>query len=349
MAKQSSKIDLDYVTQFAQSLLKSQPVVVIGSGATIPHGLPSMSAVAEMLVQSLSFSAPSWHEFCKVLDETKDLERSMLEVALPLEIVEQVVDAIWKQVTKSDLIAHQHLISDMNPFPLAELFAYLLRTATSQLSVVTTNYDRIAEYAANHVHAYVSTGFTAGWLQRFEPATVIGERPPAPAYEGHIRVLKVHGSLDWFRDSMGNTVATPLPSDIPEGMRPLIVTPGVSKYREVHKDPFRTVMSASDDVLRKAQSFICIGYGFNDEHVQPILLNKVMKDKTPVVLITRNLTKATKKAFFKSPPSNFLFLEESASGTTVYNREYAEGASLKDVSAWDLQQFIKLIQGQPTS
>lgn len=53
--------------------------------------------------------------------------------------------------------------------------------------------------------------------------------------------------------------------------QPLVVTPGVSKYRESHKDPFRTVMTAADQVIREANCYLCVGYGFNDEHVQTVI------------------------------------------------------------------------------
>jgi hypothetical protein len=161
-------------------------------------------------------------------------------------------------------------------------------------------------------------------------------------------VLKVHGSLDWFRDATDDVVGLPLAREIPSKMQPLVVTPGVEKYRAVHKDPFRTVMTAADDVLRKASCYVCIGYGFNDEHVQPILVNRVMKSDIPVVLVTKQLTAPTRKAFLTNPPKKFLFLEEADGGTTVYNPEHPGGVCLDAVSVWKLENFMGLITGEKT-
>lgn len=253
----------------AQHFLADRPVVVLGTGATIPHGLPSMSGLADSLLAAINHNPPGWDAFARRLAETKDLEQALHDVALPSETVEILVRATWEIVSAKDLELYDQLLKGATSFPLADLFGYLLRTADSHVQVVTTNYDRLAEYAANHVGAYVSTGVTAGWFQRFVPAVVNAERPPSPGFEGHVTLLKVHGSLDWFREPAGNVVGVPLARSLLPETKPLVVTPGVTKYREGWNEPFRTVMAAADTVLRQATCYLCVGYGFNDDHVQP--------------------------------------------------------------------------------
>jgi hypothetical protein len=334
------------VARCAQRFLSDRPVVVLGTGATIPHGLPSMPGLADLLLSTIKGNPSGWDEFSKRLDETKDLEQALHDVPLPNETVDILVAATWDVVSSKDLEFYELLLKQPMEFPLANLFKYLLRTADSHIRVVTTNYDRLAEYAANHVSAYVSTGVTAGWLQRFVPTSVNAERPPAPGYEGQVTVLKVHGSLDWFRDATGDVVGVPMSLSIPSNTKPMVVTPGVTKYREVHKDPFRTVMTAADTVLRGASCYVCVGYGFNDEHVQPILVNRVMKNDIPLVAVTKTLTSPTRKAFLTNPPKKFLFLEESSGDTLVYNPDYPAGATLKGFSVWELKYFINMITGE---
>lgn len=330
----------------AQHFLSERPVLVLGTGVTIPHGLPSMPELADLLLAAIKGNPPGWEEFSVCLDTTKDLEQALHEVALPNETVEILVAATWVIISSKDTEFYEQLLKGPVAFPLAELFKYLLRTADSRIRVVTTNYDRLAEYAGNYVGAYVSTGVTAGWLQRFVPASVNAERPPAPGYEGQVSVLKVHGSLDWFRDATDDIVGVPLARAIPPNTQPLVVTPGVTKYRAVHKDPFRTVMTAADAVLRGASCYVCVGYGFNDEHVQPILVNRVMKSDIPLVLVTKQLTEPTRKAFLRNPPKKFIFLEEADGGTTVYNPEHPGGVRLEGVSVWRLDNFMRMITGE---
>lgn len=340
-----SELAYEELAKYAQRLLAERPVVVLGTGATIPHGLPSMSALADGLLSAITDNPEGWAVFAERLQATKDLEQVLHDVPLPQDTVENLVRATWEIVSSEDFGLYKQLLKGEVTLPLSDLFAYLLRTADSHLRVITTNYDRVAEYAANAVGAYASTGVTAGWLQRFVPTSVDGERAPSPGFEGLVTVLKVHGSLDWFRDATDDVIAVPLAQVVPDHMRPLVVTPGVSKYREVHKDPFRTVMSAADNVLRKATCYVCIGYGFNDEHVQPVLVNRVMKNDIPLVVVTKELTTQTRTAFVNQPPKRFLFMEEAPTGTMVYTPNNPGGVILDGVSVWMLRNFMKMLTG----
>jgi len=340
-----SELTYEELAKRAQHFLSERPVVVLGTGATIPHRLPSMQELADRLLAAITDHPEGWDAFTQCLDESKDLEKALHEVPLPQETVEALVRATWEIVSAKDIEFYQQLLRGGVVFPLSDLFAYLLRTADAHIHVVTTNYDRVAEYAANAVRAYASTGITAGWLQRFVATSVDRERERLPGFEGMVTILKVHGSLDWFHDSTGDVIGVPLAKAVPDEMKPLVVTPGVSKYREVHKDPFRTVMSAADTVLRRATCYVCIGYGFNDEHVQPILVNRVMKEDVPLVVVTKELTTQTRNAFLNDPPKRFLFVEEALGGTMVYTPEAPSGVLLDDVSVWQLQDFMKMITG----
>lgn len=341
-----SRLTYEELAKRAQHFLAARPVVVLGTGATIPHGLPSMRFLADRLLADITDNLKGWDTFSKRLYETKDLEQALHDVPLPQDTVEVLVRATWEIVSAKDIEFYEQLLMGGVAFPLTKLFAYLLRTADAHLRVVTTNYDRVTEYAANAVNAYASTGVTAGWLQRFVATSVNAERAPSPGFEGLVTILKVHGSLDWFRDSTGDVIAVPHAHGIPDDMKPLVVTPGVSKYREVHKDPFRTIISAADTVLRKATCYVCIGYGFNDEHVQPVLVNRVRKDDIPLLIVTKELTTQTRDAFIAAPPKRFLFLEEAAGGTKVYTPTVPEGVVLDGISVWQLQDFMKMITGE---
>jgi len=346
MATMDSGFTYEELAKHAQHFLAEGPVVVLGTGATIPHGLPSMSALAEELLAAITDNPAGWDDFATQLHATKDLEQALHDVSLPLGTIENLVRATWEIVSAKDIEFYNQLLKGGKAFPLSDLFAYLVRTTDAHLRVVTTNYDRVAEYAANAAGAYASTGVTAGWLQRFVATSFDRKKAPSPDFEGLVKILKVHGSLDWFRDATDDLIAVPLAQAVPESLTPLVVTPGVSKYREVHKDPFRTVMSAADTVLREATCYVCIGYGFNDEHVQPVLVNRVMKNHIPLVVVTKELTTQTRDAFLNQPPKRFLFVEEAPDGTRVYTPSHPGGVVLDGVSVWQLQNFMKMIKAE---
>ena len=101
-------------------------------------------------------------------------------------------------------------------------------------------------------------------------------------YKGQVNIWKVHGSLDWFETPNKENVYLPLSENIPQGHKPLIVTPGLSKYAETHKEPYRTIFTQADTEIQKANGFLCIGYGFNDEHVQPKLIQQIKRSTKEV-------------------------------------------------------------------
>jgi hypothetical protein len=108
---------------------------------------------------------------------------------------------------------------------------------------------------------------------------------------------------------------------------PVIVTPGNEKYRETHSNPFRTVMTAADKALRSAQSYLCIGYGFNDDHIQELIINENRTKKKPVVIITKEITESINRLFLQCANSNFLcIVSNGKTGTMVYfsKDEYEE-------------------------
>ncbi|RLB93073.1 MAG: SIR2 family protein [Deltaproteobacteria bacterium] len=340
-------MDYDQIAKIAQKYIEDRPVVVLGCGASIPQGLPSMSGLAEELLDRISLHEDSWTTFREKLEETKDLEKALHDVELNEPVLKQVVEETWKITAEKDILVYNRIIAGSQSLVLTRLFQFLLRTANPQVSVVTTNYDRLAEFAANMASAEVRTGFTSGWIKRFvsEGFPTQGHRLN-PGFEGEIHVLKVHGSLDWFLSPANEPVAVPLAREIPEGFQPLIVTPGVTKYREVHKDPFRTVMSKSDSILKRARCFLCIGFGFNDEHVQPILVSRVRRDNIPIIIVTKELTPAARKAFIERPPVKYFIVEEHEKGTIVYCPEIPTGQQLEGRELWSLPGFMELLLGE---
>jgi len=82
-----------------QHFLAERPIIVLGTGATIPHGLPSMPELADLLLAFIKGNPPGWEEFSAHLDMTKDLEQTLHEVALSDETVEILVAATWKIIS----------------------------------------------------------------------------------------------------------------------------------------------------------------------------------------------------------------------------------------------------------
>lgn len=329
--------DIDRVASLVQKYTEDVPVIILGTGATIPLGLPSMGQLAGHLIRTLipeSTDEIKWQEFKDDLQRTNDLELSLHNIELSETLVEQIVMLSWNLLNERDLILRKGLLTHTVELPIVMLLTYFLRTANPHISIITTNYDRMAEYAADLANASAYTGFTSGYLQTF--AASITRRS-----HSKIDVWKVHGSLDWFIGPGDQIIKSSLDTVLPD-FRPLIVTPGLSKYRVVHREPFRTVLTNSDAALNSAKCYLCIGYGFNDEHVQPILIRRVQYDNIPMVVVTKKLTDTARSLMSRGCFKKYLFIEEDGTGVKVFSDEFVEGISLSG-DLWKLEEFAKLI------
>ncbi len=122
---------------------------------------------------------------------------------------------------------------------LRQLFDYIIYGDPNKtLNVISTNYDRIAEYAACQTDAYINIGFTHGLMGKLKDNIMLNPKKPEADYTGFINILKVHGSLDWYRRD-GIICNIPNSVNIPLGFTPCIVTPGTNKYERTQEEPHR--------------------------------------------------------------------------------------------------------------
>ena len=98
--------------------------------------------------------------------------------------------------------------------------------------------------------------------------------------------MKVHDSLDVFRDSLNAVISVPLQTELPVGLTPEIITPGRSKYEAILQGMPRQVLSVADSKISQARGFLCIGYGFNDTQVQENILTQIRRG-VPIVALTK--------------------------------------------------------------
>lgn len=74
-------------------------------------------------------------------------------------------------------------------------------TDSQQAVVVTTNYDRLPDYAADGIEASSVTGFEGAYIKKLELPNSSITTKRVRARERVVEIWKVHGSLDWFTDA----------------------------------------------------------------------------------------------------------------------------------------------------
>ena len=339
-------MDFELFTKQLQIWTNQIPLIILGSGASVPFGLPSMWTLGDYIKKNVVLTDPDdiaqFEEFKNHFDKDGNLESTLLSLQLRENVLHQIVINTWEIVNKIDIQLYNRLASNFD-FPLKNLISYLLDSAGRKLSIVTTNYDRLAEYASSLSKGLLCTGYSQNYFGHFSPQIHTNNLTSMSGYSGQVNIWKVHGSLDWFNLNGQESIQMPLQHSIPIDSKPLIVTPGLSKYLETHNEPYRTIFTQADIAIETARGYLCIGYGFNDVHVQPKLIAQIKANK-PIIVLAKEITDNAKTAIIHSAGTRYILMEEANEGkdTRIYSNTFGENI-IEDQSYWQLGEFNKLI------
>lgn len=337
---------IEKVALAAQSCFQQHPAVILGSGASIVHKIRGMGELAtylqEHVVAADGEEADAWLLIKLALANGDGLEEVLLKTTAPLSLVRQIVGLTWKAIATDDLALMARAVRGEESFHLSNLIDGMFRSTNMVVNIVTPNYDRVAEYAADiagHVHA---TGFVPGLIRAREGSDAVSIRRGAHLART-VRIWKVHGSLDWFKGKDGRVISLPISGDLPYTFDPLIVTPGVSKYERTHDEPFRSAIQGADLALHAASSFLCVGYGFRDRHIQPKIVERCTQRNVPIVILARTLTDEAKSFLANNAGQAYLALERDGEGTRVFSPEYPGGNTIPQADIWSFESFNKMV------
>ncbi len=339
-------MDIDHFSKLAQKCIQNQPVVVLGSGASVPHSIRGTEALADVFRHELAVEGEeeeqAWTQIQSLLENGIGLEDALQQTIAPQSLVHKIVHLTWQTIAIDDLKLLRRAAAGRESFPLARLIQGLFKSTNYTINIISPNYDRVAEYASDTAGFVHATGFVPGFIRRREGEDKISiKRGNSRART--VRIWKVHGSLDWFEDKQGVVVSLPLHNDLPDGFSPLIVTPGVSKYERTHDEPFRSAIQGADNALRTANAILCVGYGFRDRHIQPKLVERCQQNNVPIVVLAKVLTDEAKQFLSNSAGTSYLAMEDCHQGTRIYTQEEPNGGTIKDQKLWSFDNFNNLV------
>lgn len=337
---------LEKVATLAQKCYQENPVIILGSGASIPHGLPSMHELQKYLADQVNpeegHEADAWEAVENALSSGLHLEQALSDRRLPHSLLKKIVTLTWQCISLKDKEIYYKTLSGNYVFPIGNLFRGLFQGNRLTIDVITPNYDRIVEYACGSVGLIHSTGFSPGYIQNregTEPIRVCRGNRPART----VKIWKVHGSLDWFQRPDSTTFAGPLFEIPASDIDPLIVTPGIMKHETTHNEPFRSAIQGADGALEKAQSFLCIGYGFRDTHIEPKIVESCRQKNVPITVLARTLTEEARAFLSKKSGSAYLAFEKYDGGTRAYSKDFPTGIDLPGVDYWSVDGYLGLV------
>ncbi len=144
------------------------------------------------------------------------------------------------------------------------------------VNYLVLNYDTIVEDALAMVSIPYADGLSGGATAWWDPNTF--EAPGISA-----RVIKLHGSIDWYQISddtmprrIGGSIQIPDQENVP-----LLIWPSSTKYQEAQLDPFAQLLDQARKAMRPslgAQRLLVIcGYSFGDSHIN-LEIDKALRE-----------------------------------------------------------------------
>ena len=337
-----------------REFLDGPTVVIWGSGATIPLGFPSMGKLLDEFSKVPEFS--EMHDFqdrgfeeilSKLLAKKGSAEREVYE-----DRACQIIGELFHRVEQSNQTRFSCGSSEAKEYFQAMLALHSFLSAqpgiasTKSVDVLTTNYDCSWELLFNQNSIPYLDGFSEGRKDVDYSAFF-----PKDA-ESVTRLVKVHGSGNWFRYRTNDPTVEKvgvgeLPSHDSACMVPKIIIPSNLKYEGVSTDMnFSNLMLTFGRLIKEAKSYLTIGFGFNDNHLTPLLKQEAKKGK-PVVRLMKDMTRGG-EVFAESLP-NVLTIsngeERIMRNTCISWREGGKRESLTvfEDNLWSLPSFVKLL------
>lgn len=339
----------DALKKELQAIFSDGLVTVIGSGLSCAEGLPGMGALATELISKVPSAIPdadkaTWAaiESCLASD---GLEGALLKHPPTDDIESAIIQFTSALVLAKEQEAISACVTGARKLKIASLLPHISAATPKIARIITTNYDRLIEFATESEGWGVDSMMVGRYWGKHDPdlsdklmvkGVSNGNKGAVRLiYRNHVKLFKPHGSLDWFMAG-----DTPMTSSMAFSSDPLIITPGVGKYKKGYGQPFDVHRERGNAAIDGASSILCIGYGFNDDHLQTHLSPK-LKGGTRALLLTHSLSPNARTVVAQSPNCTALVnsVDVKNPGTIVV-RGTAE-TLIPSVEWWDVEKFVK--------
>lgn len=333
--------------------------IVVGTGSSISvdcdFGMGALEkylkdTIPKLISQDLGLQQ-EWEKVLQKRSEDIDFENSLNEIQQDGELLDTIIRETARFVTS---INHKHVPAlqkgEVN-VPISTLFKKLsnkLSTHNPTIDIITPNYDLLLEYALRKEQIEFTDGFYGNiqkeldWNEaekdflRLDHAHTKLRNTPKQTWKvkPHFRLHKIHGSLNYFDlDSkiVRDDTLTFLGNDT---IGRFIITPGSTKYKRIVES--REFYKECDKAIEQANSFLFVGYGFNDNDIDIKIRKELNKGKNAVIVTKQLIGKG--KDLLKSYPE-IIAIEENPSGKG--SCIHYEGATHDfDENLWKIDTFV---------
>ncbi len=320
--------------------LEGHTVIIWGSGATMALGFPSMGDLLCIMSKESDFQ-----ELRNVIGNGFEERLSkFFEIRNPAER-EVLKDAACKIIGEEFAKCEKAPMNrDKEEYREAMFGLYSFILERGSVDILTTNYD----CAWEQLFKQKGIGFLDGFQENELDYSAFFNKD-----HSSVRLVKVHGSDNWFRynteDSYVEKVGIgEVPQENTKNKSHKIIIPSEMKYEDVSKDTsFANLMLAFGRLIKEADSFLTIGFGFNDLHLTPLLKQEAKKGR-PIVRLMRDTARSHRGRAFAEGIPRIITLSDGEGITNVKWQERGKTGSI-DVpndDLWALPSFMKLLTEQ---
>jgi len=343
----TNSISVGGLKQLLQAFFSDGLVIIVGSGLSAAEGIPGMVALAghlriEVPRRVLSADQANWADIENLLSSGCGLEAALLQVPPSPGLETIIVEQTTELLRSAEAEVFREVLEQERELRLSRLLPHVLKPPEG-LSVVTPNYDRLIELAAEMANLGVDSMFVGSVVGRFNEQisklsflknVELKGRHLRKHLRGKVNLFKPHGSLDWC---MLNGAPVRLSLDLP--VPRLIITPGLNKFRNGYQSPFDVHRDRANTAIDNAARFLILGYGFNDDHLETHLVPR-LKMGRDCLLLTHTMTAQARKVAAESPGLVALEAHEQngCRGTAITRNGVAEFLAGSEI--WDLKNFV---------
>ena len=339
-------MDLDTLKKTIQDFFQENTVTIVGSGLSLAEGIPGMSELAAELRAKIpalltdKLDIDIWKKIEKDLSMGTGLEQVLHNTTPSAHIEDCIRKTTAKFIGEAEAKVFFEIVRNGKILRFTD---YLLHfnIRNSGLVVITTNYDRLIEYACEYKNIRVDTLYVGRFLAHFEPEqskysfvqNIVKKGGKSVAtFAPKVTVLKPHGCLSWH---MINGKPYSIPSYPFDDF--LIITPVKNNFWVGFCVRFDTHRKKANSEIDSAQRYIVIGYGFGDDHLETHLVQQLKSGK-PALILTHSLsTKA--EQLVKSCRHITAIVSSDTADTKVITA--TEEIVFPNVNLWDLQTMLK--------
>ena len=285
------------VSRFLELMNNSDSLTFLfGAGSSICAGLPLMTQLIDMVMESQRLEGKSKEILNAVIEQFAQAERANIEDYLS-EIVDlrAIADRRTDRGAKEDTIIlgegsysseELRMATDQIKQAIADAIKRRVkvdvhrrfvsaahrpvrvgrRSHLQPVDYLLLNYDTIIEDALAMERIAYRDGLCGGATAWWKPETF-------DDHDIRARIIKMHGSIDWLQsptDSMPLRVGESVAVDDKEDS-PLLIWPSSMKYQEAQLDPFAQLLDRARNCMKPQSGgqrlLVICGYSFGDRHI----------------------------------------------------------------------------------